>query len=235
MNLAHRPANAVHKSATEALDRQAMSIPMIAVLLAGGETLLREGVKHLFEGTPLRVVGEVEALGASQVPSAETATLAPAIILVIDPELRQGGAPPWQPLAIQAGPQARVVALFGRGGDRQVLAALLAGADGCLFSTMSAAVLVQAIQLVALGGNVFPTSVSAAFVSKAVGSGDPHLTPRERDILRGLVAGRSNKEIANSLGTTDMTVKAQLRHLLRKLVATNRTQATLWAHENGFE
>jgi len=210
-----------------------MSTPSVSLVVAGGEMLLREGLKRLFEGTALRIVGEVDLPPAARQEAALTQT--PAIVLAIDPHLAAGAPAPWLSLAAATLEQARVVALFSRGGDREVIAALRAGAAGCLFTAMPPAALVHAIHLVALGGNVFPTSISGAFASMPAGSDDPTLTPRERDILRGLVAGQSNKEIANRLGTTDMTVKAQLRHLLRKLGAVNRTQAALWARENGFE
>ncbi|MCA8927258.1 MAG: response regulator transcription factor [Alphaproteobacteria bacterium] len=203
------------------------------VLLAGGDALLREGVKRLLAASLVPVVGELEQWTAPASPPANAG--APGILLAIDPELRIGTPPPWLPLVNRLGPETRVVALFSRGGDREAVAALQAGAAGCLFTAMSATALVLSLQLVALGENVFPCRISSAFAHLA-NNGDPfHLTPRERDILRGLVSGRSNKEIANGVGTTDMTVKAQLRHLLRKLGVTNRTQAALWAREHGFD
>jgi len=118
-------------------------------------------------------------------------------------------------------------------------AALRAGVDGCLFKDMSPVALVQAINLVALGENVAPLRMARSLAEggrgRAATVGEARLTPREKDILYGLLAGHSNKVIANNLGTTDMTVKAQLRHLLRKIGATNRTQAALWARENGID
>ncbi len=204
-----------------------------AVLLAGGDTLLREGLKRLLENSPLYVCCEVTDW--QEVPAAPVPPVSLVIILAIDPALPPGNPPPWRTLVSRVGGASRVVALFTSGGDREVIAALRAGATGCLFANLPAPMLVQALHLVSLGGNLFPTSISSAFANLPAAARDAmHLTPRERDILRGLVAGRSNKEIANSLGTTDMTVKAQLRHLLRKLGVNNRTQAALWAREQGF-
>jgi DNA-binding NarL/FixJ family response regulator len=228
MIIARQPDASKVKTGTQSR-MQAASPAGTAVLLAGGDTLLREGLKRLLENSPLYVCCEVSDW--QEVPTPSTR---PVIILAVDPDLRPGSPPPWHNLVARIAGSTRVVALFTGGGDREVIAALRAGAAGCLFANLPATVLVQALHLVGLGGNLFPTSISSSFANTPATQDDRHLTPRERDILRGLVAGQSNKEIANGLGTTDMTVKAQLRHLLRKLGVSNRTQAALWAREQGF-
>jgi DNA-binding CsgD family transcriptional regulator len=65
-------------------------------------------------------------------------------------------------------------------------------------------------------------------------SGGRNLSPRETDMLRSLSCGNSNKLIARDLGITEATVKVHLRSLMRKIVVENRTQAALWAQNNGF-
>jgi two-component system, NarL family, nitrate/nitrite response regulator NarL len=60
------------------------------------------------------------------------------------------------------------------------------------------------------------------------------LPPREQEILQTLVTGASNKMIANRLGITEATVKVHLKTLLRKIDVNNRTQAAIWAMNNGF-
>lgn len=65
-------------------------------------------------------------------------------------------------------------------------------------------------------------------------SGLQALTPRESEILMHLMTGESNKGIARHLGTTEATVKVHLKSVLRKIPATNRTQAAIWAMDNGF-
>ena len=60
------------------------------------------------------------------------------------------------------------------------------------------------------------------------------LSPREREILQLLVTGASNKLIATRLGITEATVKVHLKTLLRKIDVNNRTQAAIWAMNNGF-
>ena len=58
--------------------------------------------------------------------------------------------------------------------------------------------------------------------------------PREQEILQALVTGASNKLIAIKLGITEATVKVHLKTLLRKIDVNNRTQAAIWAMNNGF-
>ena len=60
------------------------------------------------------------------------------------------------------------------------------------------------------------------------------LSAREFEILRHLASGRANKVIANDLKITEATVKVHVKGILRKIGATNRTQAALWAIHNGL-
>lgn len=229
MNLELRALSA----AAPAVGNQSMQPGPVPILLAGGDTLFREGLKRLFEATALSIIGEVDTLTAIV---GLDGLQQPAVIIAADPDLTtHTPVAAWPAACRRTWPAVRIVVVLSRGGDREVIAALRSGADGCLFTAMSPRALVHAVSLVALGENVFPTRISSAFANLPAQPGQARLTPRERDILRGLLAGHSNKMIANGLGTTDMTVKAQLRHLLRKLGVSNRTQAALWAHENGFD
>jgi len=189
-----------------------------AVLVVGGDMLFREGLKRLLQTAPFALAGEAERL--AELESAKAAGVEPAIVIVIDA--------PVDPKAEWVGEIRRLW------GETRIVALSNGGDEGHL-----SAALVQAINLVALGENVAPLRMARALAEGGKGrqatAGEARLTPREKDILQGLLAGQSNKVIANSLGTTDMTVKAQLRHLLRKIGATNRTQAALWARENGID
>ena len=195
--------------------------------------MFREGLKRLFDDTVLRVLGEADAI--AELVDIEPSGDRPIVVIAVDPDLSADGSRRWREGIEQQWPRAFAVVLDSGHNDRDVIAALRAGADGCLFTDMSLDALVLAIGLVSLGENVFPARIDRAFTYHAGPTERPKLTPRERDILRGLLAGHSNKLIANNLGTTDMTVKAQLRHLLRKLGVTNRTQAALWAREQGLD
>jgi two-component system nitrate/nitrite response regulator NarL len=97
--------------------------------------------------------------------------------------------------------------------------------------------LIQSLQLIMLGEKVFPTNLASmlldmnAIIPQHSIRG---LSPREQEILQSLVTGASNKMIAIRLGITEATVKVHLKTLLRKIDVKNRTQAAIWAMNNGF-
>ncbi len=142
----------------------------------------------------------------------------------------------------EACPKARVVLLTDTVDTRKLAEALEAGVDGCMLKDMSSQALAQSIRLVMLGEKVFPSSLATLLVN---GGGVSHsattgvagrkgLSQREEQILRCLVRGDSNKMVANQLSITEATVKVHLKSLLRKINASNRTQAAIWAMGNGF-
>src|SRR4051812_43819098 len=112
-----------------------------------------------------------------------------------------------------------------------------AGADGYLMKDVSPEALIQSLELVMMGEKVFPTNLAAMLFDLNNASSPMNsirgMTPREHEILQALVTGASNKLIANRLGITEATVKVHLKTLLRKIDVNNRTQAAIWAMNNG--
>jgi two-component system nitrate/nitrite response regulator NarL len=116
-------------------------------------------------------------------------------------------------------------------------AAMGGGADGFLSKSVSPEALIQSLQLVLLGEKVFPTNLAAMLLDMNAPSplnSVRGMTRREHEILQALVTGASNKMIAIKLGITEATVKVHLKTLLRKIDVNNRTQAAIWAMNNGF-
>ncbi len=228
--LGQNTANA-KKTGTQAVVTAA-NAELSSVVIIGGDMLFREGLKRLLQAAPFELLGESERLADVETLSAAGAK--PDIVIVIDAPTDPRAE--WVEELHALWRDCRIVTLSNGADESFLAAALRAGVDGCLFKDMSPAALVQAINLVALGENVAPLRMARSLAQgshgRATSIGEARLTPREKDILFGLLAGHSNKMIANTLGTTDMTVKAQLRHLLRKIGAANRTQAALWAREN---
>lgn len=112
----------------------------------------------------------------------------------------------------------------------KVQAAIAAGARGFLPKTMSAKSISAAIRFMAAGEIHMPYSLMQR-------GSDPDgfgLKPRERDVLRGLAEGLSNKEIAIKLDLQEVTVKLHIKTLSRKLNARNRTHAAMIARDNGL-
>src|SRR3546814_115811 len=125
---------------------------------------------------------------------------------------------------------------------RHLAACLEAGANGYLIKDISCDALLQSLRLVMLGEKVFPTHLATQLVNGTVTtapvpipSRNNHgLSEREMQIIQCLVQGESNKMIANRLNIAEATVKVHMKTLLRKINAVNRTQAAIWALDNGI-
>jgi DNA-binding NarL/FixJ family response regulator len=120
--------------------------------------------------------------------------------------------------------------------DAAILKAVSAGAKGYVDESASVGEFVQAIRTVLAGSVWAPRRVLSMFVDQAYGSsergvfaGRRPFTNREKEVLRMLVAGRSNKEIAVPLGIEERTVKAHVAKLFRKVGVSNRVMLSVYA------
>ncbi len=126
--------------------------------------------------------------------------------------------------------------------DRETLFnAVQAGVRGYLLKSSTSQELVDAIHRIYRGEAVISPSMSAKLLDEfvALSQGkrqrpEDILTERERDILRYIASGMSNKEIGAALAISPHTVKAHLRHILDKLGLRSRTQAAAWAERHGL-
>lgn len=113
--------------------------------------------------------------------------------------------------------------------------ALAAGAIGFVPKTMAPRSLANAVRFMASGEEYAPLHLFAAGQSETEPDAfSSRLTDRERDVLRGLLRGLSNKEMALELDLREPTIKLHVKTLCRKLNARNRTHAAMIASENGF-
>ena len=167
----------------------------VHVVLVGGDLLFRAGLKRLFENSALKLTAEADSL--ADLEATASLQTQPQVLIAVDPEWPDTNSEVWREQFQRLWPDAHLIALITGNDEKAAAAALRNGLDGCLFADMAPPVLVHAIQLVAMGANVFPTRVGRNFVQNAVQSNRPDLTPRERDILQRLQAGYSNKMIAN--------------------------------------
>jgi DNA-binding NarL/FixJ family response regulator len=128
-------------------------------------------------------------------------------------------------------PSARIIVLTTFDGDEDIYRALQAGARGYLLKGMDADELVDAIRTVHSGKTRIPPSVAQRLAGRI---GGQELTSRETEVLRQIVAGKSNKEIASHLFISEATVKTHINSLLGKLGVTDRTQAATTALQRGI-
>ena len=128
-------------------------------------------------------------------------------------------------------PDARIIVLTTFDGDEDIYRALQAGAKGYLLKGMSSDELVEAIRAVHNGKSRIPAAVAERLAERLSG---PTLTDRETDVLRLIVSGNSNKEIASALFISEATVKTHVNNLLGKLGVSDRTQAATTALQRGI-
>lgn len=129
-------------------------------------------------------------------------------------------------------PGTKVIVLTALVDEARMMAVLRAGALGYVRKDAEPEVLLAAVRTVARGKPYIDPGVGTQLVHAASSPDD--LTAREIDVLRQLVLGRSNKEIAASLGIGDETVKTHVGHVLAKLQVENRAQAIVQALKRGL-
>jgi DNA-binding NarL/FixJ family response regulator len=135
-------------------------------------------------------------------------------------------------MAIRAeSPEARIIVLTTYVGDVQVLRALKAGARGYLLKNTLYKELLEAIRVVHAGKKSISSEASFQLADHAT---DETLTPAEIRVLRLVAAGDANKEIAAKLSTSEGTIKGQIRNIMSKLGAKDRTHAAMVALKRGI-
>ena len=193
-------------------------------ILIEANRLFRQGLKHLLADTRFAVEAEFSA----NEQAIEGAVASGLVIVGEGGDLQQ---------LRSAYPEDRIVVLASDFAVDALRDAMNAGADGYLMKDVSPEALLQSLELVMMGEKVFPTNLAAMLLDMSAIAPQHSvrgLSPREQEILQALVTGSSNKLIAIKLGITEATVKVHLKTLLRKLDVNNRTQAAIWAMNNGF-
>lgn len=231
-------------------------LPPIRILVVDDHTLFRRGLTALLARDPrLSVIGDAADAGQAQRKAQE---LQPDIIL-LDNHLPGVNGVDALPALMEAAPGARILMLTVSEDENDLAAALRGGAAGYLLKTIEGDALTAAIQRAMQGENVVAPEMTSKLVAAYRGAataapagGGPgdvaaavtattsaeqaiaSLSPRELDILRGIVRGASNKEIAREHGIAETTVKIHVQHVLRKLDVSSRVHAAVIASENGL-
>ncbi len=214
---------------------------MTRVLLADDQPLVREGFRRvLSRAEGLQIVGEA-ADGAQAVDAARRFN-PDVIVMDIRMPIMDGLTATEKILA--ANDHVRVLVLTTFDLDEYVFRALRAGASGFLLKDTPLDELVVAIRLVAAGDGLLAPSVTRRVIEEfarrpgpvSIGPAGPlpELTARERGVLREVVRGLSNAEIAKELFVSEATVKTHVRSMLHKLGLRDRTQLVIAAYESGF-
>lgn len=200
----------------------------ISILVTDDHFVVREGLRSILRReTDFTVVGEA-ANGLEAVRA--HATLRPDVTIM---DLRMpvcGGVEAIRRIRA-ADPTARILVLSNFEGDEDIHAALSAGAMGYLLKHSSGDQITPAIRSLMQGKPWIPREVADNLASRKRGE---VLSEREREIVRLLVLGEANKEIASALGITEQTVKSHVKNILAKLQVRDRTEAVTVALRRGI-
>jgi DNA-binding NarL/FixJ family response regulator len=212
---------------------------VIGVFLVDDETLVRQGLRRLLE-----LAGDVEVVGEApdgQEAMARVPDLSVDVLLLDIRMPRQDGLQVLEALGkLGKLPATLVLTTFDE--SELLLAAVRLGARGFMKKDVSLEELLSAIRTLARGDTWFQPGLTSslrrgletrrlAFASSDLPEA---LTERERDVLRLMAGGYSNREIASTLDTAEGTVKNQVSSILSKMGVRDRTRAVLRAIETGL-
>ena len=200
----------------------------VKILIADDHPLYREAVslqlRRLFPEAEIDQVGSLEELRA-----AAAASPTPYRLMLVDYHMpgMSGGE-----LAALIGEfhEVPLAVISGMARPAEIRAAVAAGAKAYIPKTSTPDYFAQVLQMVVGGGSSIPADILLAHP-------DTHweLTSREREVLKGVALGQSNKEIGRDLGLAEVTIKLHLRNLFRKMGAKSRAEAAVMAVRAGLE
>jgi len=207
----------------------------IRLMIVDDHEVVRTGLQSLVEGTEIEVV----ATAAGGGEAVKLAKQSKPDVVLLDIRMTDGDGLTTLEELRQKLPDLRVVMLSTYENPTYVARASAMGASDYILKGSSRAQLLGAIKAVAAGdapsqyGEMKRVAGAMATREKEK---DPEvaLTQRETQVLRHLALGLSNKEIGSSLQISIETVKEHVQHLLRKINATDRTQAAVWAVRRGL-
>ena len=126
---------------------------------------------------------------------------------------------------------ARILMLTAFDGDEDIYKAIAAGVSGYVLKNSTEEKLIPAIRAVAAGQRWIPREIARRLASRRLFE---ELTPRELEVLKELVKGLANKQIANVLNISEHTAKGHLKSILAKLHVSDRTEAVSVAIQRGI-
>jgi DNA-binding NarL/FixJ family response regulator len=210
---------------------------MIRVVIADDHAVVRRGLAGLLEATDDLEVAGVAANGSEAVDLVREHRPDVAVMDLQMPVL--DGVEATRAI-LAAGVGTEVLVLTSFSDHARIDAAVEAGAVGYLLKDAEPDVLLDGIRAVARGESPLDPRAARRLLSRAsrrdarpvAGATAADLSPREAEVLRLVVAGLLNKQIAARLGITERTVKAHLTSAYQRIGVADRTQAALWAQRH---
>lgn len=200
----------------------------IRILLVDDHPVIRDGIAAILGMQPdMQVIGEVSD-GAQAIDYYRKLLPDVTLMDIQMPVLDGVGA---TRALRQEFPSAKIIVLTTYSGDVQAARALKAGAAAYLLKSSLRKELLDTIRTVHAGLRHVDPDVASRL---AIHSADTPLTDRELEILKLVANGCANKEIAQSLGVSEDTIKGHLKNIFAKLDARDRTQAVVKAAQRGI-
>jgi DNA-binding NarL/FixJ family response regulator len=200
----------------------------IRVLLIENQSLTRIGIKTVIAG-----IDDIDIVGDSGDPAAGFRLFSELMPDVLILGLRFPDSCAIDDLASYfiEDPKAKIIVLADHAGDSEISRALNKGALGYICKDVEPNELVGAIRTANAGRRYVPADI-AAILSEHIGKEE--LTPAEANVLRMIVGGMSNKEIAFALDVTENTVKTHVQNIFGKIGVSDRTSAATTAIKRGL-
>jgi DNA-binding NarL/FixJ family response regulator len=207
---------------------------MIKVLIVDDHAIFRMGLKSVLHSDPeIRVVGE--ATDGNQA-TAMVVELRPDVVLM-DVTMTYSGLNATVDILSKL-PQTKIVILTISESSDDVIEAVRSGAKGYLLKSMAPGDLITSVKAIASGGAIITPSMAAKLLDDFRANFQKiqvvdQLTDREKEVLNLVASGASNRDIARNLYVSEPTVKSHLRNIMSKLHLKNRSQAAVYAMQNG--
>lgn len=208
-----------------------MSDDKIKVVLVDNHPLVLDGLKALLETYPnVAVVGTA----VNPVVGVEEAKLSRPNVVLMDINMPQMNGIEAIALFKAEVPETQILMLSMHDNREYISASVMRGAAGYILKDVPTEEIVSAIEQVAAGGSYFSSGVSELLMSGRSTSVSDSLTPRERDILAKLAAGKSNRDIAETLAISPATVETHRKNIKKKLGISTTAGLTRYVMENGI-
>jgi DNA-binding NarL/FixJ family response regulator len=202
--------------------------PRIRVLLADDHPVIRMGLSLMLQYEPDM---EAVAQASNGREAVEQYALHRPDVVLMDLRMADLDGADATAAICATFPTARIILFSAYDGDEGIYRGLRAGAKAYLLKDVPSVELLETIRIVAAGQTRITAGAGARLVEHMAG---PKLTDREREVLRAMARGLSNKEIAAALSISEGTVKFHVNHILNKLQVGDRTQAVLAALRRGL-
>lgn len=218
-----------------------MTDAILSAVVVGKNSLAREGLRRILAEENFSVQASVESGTSFLLANAEDES---PNLFILDNSTTDHLESELKALNTSF-PKSRKVVLSDQFDLEEVVDAFKYGVDGYIVKEISLEALMKSLRLVAMGEKVMPSQLAQHLSSMEEKAQVPQfarnpdvtriLSEREITTLRYLLVGHANKVIARRLEISEATVKVYVKAILRKLRVSNRTQAAIWAFNNGVQ